>query len=289
MPYFKTDLFYQQFNKSWSETWYISGSTVSTVASLFNNTSLLPFVNMRHTSVILYKMRISSVDNNRLSTLLYFNLASPLPISDAGGPGVTGVAAQLNFSAPTVGVSRKLELRGLRGPSISRNAGSGIPMPSAFLTSCINEYISNIVNMGFMVRAKTQIAVPPIFPNSKNALTAISAAQNGGAATITFEGGGTFTNGSTVSINRVDQKLYPGLKGLFLVRDAIGGSITIDWNSTQALGATPLSGYVRGIAYQYGVPIRVGSGFVNFVTRDTGKNSTGGRGARPAQRLRLAR
>ena len=289
MPYFKTDIFYQQFNKSWSETWYISGSTLSSVANLFNATSLLPFIETRHPSVVLYKMRVSSVDNNRISTLLYFNLTTPFVASDPGGPAVSGIAAQINFAAPTVGVSRKLEFRGLRGASVGRLTGSGAAVPSAWLIGGINEYVNNIIAKGFMVRAKTQIAIPPVFPNSKSALTAIAAAQNGGSATITFEGGGLFTVGSLVSVNRVDQKLYPGLKGLFLVRDPVGGSITIDWNSPQALAAVPLSGYVRGVSYQYGVPVKAGSQFVNFVTRDTGKNSTGGRGARPAQRLRLAR
>ena len=287
MPYFKTDIFFQQFNKSWSETWNQSGSTLGSVSALFTDALLQPFVQLRHRSVTLYKVRVSSVDNNRASTVLNYALTSTnRSISD---PAVTGLAAQVNFAAPVVGVSRKLEMRGLNQVSINRDPNSGKAMPASGFLSGLDQYIKNIINNLFLVRAKIQIANPAVPPNSKMPLITLSASQNAGFAVLTFVGTPTLAVGSIITINRVDQKQFPGLKGLFYVSASGPGTVTVAWNSPDVYNAVTVNGYCRQVSYQYGIPSYVGSDFVNFTTRDTGKNSTGGRGARPAQRLRLAR
>jgi hypothetical protein len=285
MPYFKYVFTFTQFNQQWSEIWYGLNADLPTAASLLTVARVQPFVTPCCSSVTLIKARISDVANNRTSVVLQFNL-----FGGAGSvsPDVTNTAALLNISAPSVGATRKVWKRGLLDADVVRSSGSGLSLPSPNLNTNLAVYFANLVSQGFMVQAQTKVAIPPVPPNVWTNFSTVSATAGNQQLQIACPVPLTPAQYSLINITRVAQKEWPGLHGIFSVLQSAAGVFTIGWNSPNTIVAANLAGRWRPVNYQYGNVVALGTGFQEFTSRKTGKNSQAGRGARSAQRLRHA-
>jgi hypothetical protein len=285
MPNYKWTITFTQFNQQWSEVWYTLNSSLEGAASGVTTALLRPFVNFRDLSVFLTKVRISDVANNRTSIVLVQNIQGNSPNS---GPDVTNTTALVSITEPTYGSGRKVWVRGLADLDVQRNPNSGVAQPSAALLSGINRYISNLVNAAFMIRSNTKIATPPVPPISKNYGATITSPPNAKQVQITATIP-TVPQYGYVEIRRADPKIWPGLNGIYQVSSAPNAnSMVIDYNWPVGGGPIGFGGYWRPVIYNYGAVQSVGAGLQLFTSRKTGKNTTGGRGARSAVRLRLA-
>jgi len=285
MPNYKCVFTFTQFNQQWSEIWYQTASSLQAVVTLLTPAVVAPFLYPRDQTVTLIKIRVSDTANNRTSTVLQQNVAGALMST---GPDVTSVCALMTIASPTYGVSRKVWLRGLSDYLTVRNGNTGISQPGPLLGQALTNYVTALVANGWLVQSRAKVSNPPVYPLAWTQLYSITAPLNGNSATI-FTGAAPLPAQYTlVSINRVSQKDYPGLTGIFQVTNTVAGGFQIAWNSTQVLTTANITGRWRAVTYQYGAVAATGSGFQIFTTRKTGKNSTGGRGARSAQRLRHA-
>jgi hypothetical protein len=154
----KVVFFYQQGARGWTETWYtqannpISWQEVNITPALL--TTLVAF---RAAGTRVVACRISQVDPPRLSFTLQFagryKIVSTLG-STTNAPDMASTDAMWQING-TDGSKRKLFIRGLRDVDTVRDA-DGFDTPSPFLTSGVNKMLTNLFNIGLVLRSQVR-------------------------------------------------------------------------------------------------------------------------------------
>jgi hypothetical protein len=277
MPNFKIVYQYTQPNKGWTETFYRTATDLPTAATQLPQVYLRALF-MRDTLTVLNKIRISDVLNNRSSLVVPVNVSGP---PGSAGPEGAGVAALVNLVSTTPPSSRKLWVRGIQDLMFNRIAASGVDNPSAGLINAINDWITYLAQYGYTIRSLAKVGAPPNNYITINSVGVVSP----GSVNLNVTAGAVLATGQQIVVNQVNQKLFPGLKGIFSVGICTATVVPIPYNSTMPIAIYPLTkGRFRQVNYNYGAISVTGSGFSNFSTRSTGKNPLGGRGARRGQR-----
>jgi hypothetical protein len=277
MPNFKVVFQFTQFNKGWTEVFYTTASDLATAANI-GPALKSAAIAVRDSTVVFQKIRVSDVANNRSSTVLQVGYQLTTPST---GPETTAVAALINLASTTPPASRKLWLRGLGDLQVQRNPNTGQANPTAVLIQAINDYILRLNLNGFSIRSLTRLGPPP---NNYTNILSITPLVGGGTVTLNVAPGPVLNVGQLITISLVNQKSFQGLKGLFSVLAATATTVVVGYNSTLVGPVLLTKGRFRQANYQYGIIQQAGSGFVDFVTRSTGKSPLGGRGAKRGTR-----
>jgi hypothetical protein len=285
---FKLVYGWQQPNKSWSEIWYVTTSSLYYCANTIaiDPALLQAMVAFRPPVSLLYNVRISSVSQNRQSLIKYINMKGGTGVYQ--DPDVCGASALYRFNASVTAASRAIWFRGLPDAFVTRDPNTGQDKEDASLKIAVNNYLTQIKRWTFQIRSQIPLPVPPVDPNKDYAVQTIAAGAISGQTALTTPMGSNFQVDTLVKIHLANPKDFPGLNGIWQVlTSAAGGtSITIPYQFPIG-GAGPIGRMkIRPIAYQYGNVDDNTTNFIGYNTRKTGKNRWGGRGARSAVRLR---
>jgi hypothetical protein len=277
MPNFKCVFQFTQPNKGWTETYYRTGADLASAAN-FPQSLIASMTIFRDPLTILQKCRVSDVLNNRVSI--------PVTIAQNGtrtstGPEAAGLAAVVTLLAPQFGASRKVWLRGIIDLDFARSSVSGVDVPSGSLIQAINSFINQLSTNGFVIRSLTKLGPPP---NNYITINSVGIVAGAGQVTLNTVAGPVYNPGTQLIINQVNQKVLPGLKGIFSVISSTATTVVIPYNGTVTEVLTLQKGRFRVATYNYGAMVNTGAGFSNFSTRSTGKNPLGGRGAKRGAR-----
>jgi hypothetical protein len=273
---------YVEAGKGFQEVYYRNASTLQQAATI--DTDLIyALTSFRNPLTYLKKARVSDTLNLRNTAVVNINTSSGY---NPGNPAASGVCAvfQLNGLAP--GGTRQLRLRGLNTGDMIRNPGTGADSMSADLTIRTNYLLNALQSRNFEIRSLIPTAnTPTTWPQ----ITSVTGTAGSGLITLNYMAGLVVTAGQYIKVTQVNQKLFPGLTGLFQAVAVTGTSVTIKYNPAQTFAATGLQkGRFKIANFQYGIINATNSAFSQWSTRITGKDPTGGRGRRTGQRLRSA-
>jgi hypothetical protein len=277
MPNFKIVFQYTQFNKGWSEVYYKTASDLAT-AAVIGPELLRASIVLRDPTVVLSKIRVSDTVNNRSSLIQQLNLQNGgIP----AGPEPSGVAALISLNSQVPPASRKVWVRGLVDNFVSRNPLTGADSPPGNLVAAINDWILRLALNLFAIRSLVRLGPPP---NNYTNILSITPVVGGGQVTFNVAPGPVLNVGQLLTVTLINQKTFPGLKGLFSVIASTATTVVVAYNSTLVGPVVLTKGRFRQANYNYGVIVTTGSGFAGFVTRSTGRSPLGGRGAKRGAR-----
>jgi hypothetical protein len=277
VPNFKLVFQYTQPNKGWTEVFYRTATDLG-AASQLPQALILAMTTYKDPLTTLVKCRVSDVLNNRSSVVVNINQIGNF---SSAGAEPTGVAALVNLLSTTPPSTRKIWLRGLSDSAIARSPGSGNDNPNPVLISGINAVINQWSTNGFTIRSLTKVGPPP---NNYISILSVGVVAGAGQVTLNTIAGPVYNPGTLLIINQVNQKQFPGLKGIFSVISSTATTVVIPYNGTVTEIVTLQKGRFRVATYNFGGMQNTGAGFVGFTTRSTGKNPLGGRGAKRGTR-----
>jgi hypothetical protein len=276
MAFFKCIFGFTQQGAQWSEVYYISSSTLQTAAQNCVNVQQA-VTNPKVFTSTLSKIRVSEVSNNRIAVTL-----NPQGIIGGTGgatnsPAVVGIAAIYTLVSTVTGSSRKLWERGLARFDVLRT-NSGLDAPGPILQAAMSAKILALAQNVFCIQSVNKVTTPPdVWTN----FTFINGVPGQGYVTLSWPTAIALPVAKNIVIRRMNNKLFPGLNGVFPLQAATTTSVQVGWNTDVALVNVPVStGRWRPWVYNYGAIDNTLSGFLDFNTRDTKKSPLGGRGAR---------
>lgn len=279
MANFKVVFQYTQFEKGFSEVFYRSAPSLEAAAT-FTQNFYDSMVKFRQSGVVLRKVRVSAVTNNRLTLLVNRNQAG---LQTFDTPDVTGVACVLALASAATGKVRHVWIRGLFDKDVIRDVNSGQDRPSSALSNALVNYAASLVRAGFTIRSLVPIVPPAIVYNNISSLTSVA---DDGVVTINCDDAINLGASKRLIISQTNIKDFPGLNGHFTAFEINANQFKIRYNHHRTGTFKIRKGRIRPEEYEYGAITLALGGFLKFGTRDTGKNPLGGRGRRTATHIR---
>lgn len=278
---------YRSYDRKWWEVFGNSNTNFAQIASTLENI-VAKAVAFRHASVYVSHVRISNPFAQRQSQILH--ISNPGRTIGSSVPETTANAAIYEFAGTDAGVKRHIWLRGLKEADVRRLPGTGQDVQANDLSTLIAAYYESL-------RAAT-FGIPNVQPvdttgNKRHAIDSITVLPLERVKCNVSE---AFVTGDRkrMILYKIDQKLFPGLRGRFTVTSDATGFIPQGYLTPLPEGTYPLQAAAfRKEEYRF-TPFRAntltdtGATFLGFDRRDTagGPLDTRGRGRPVIRRSR---
>jgi len=281
MAFFKEIWVSSQGGRGFNEVYYKSADDLDTAAT-YPLALINAALGMRSNLTILQKIRVSSVVGNRVTAVVNINR----PVTGGAGldgPDVASTAAVYNLNSFSKGFTRRVWFRGLPDCQVRRDPSTGQDIPGATLATAAKNFIIKLASNGYQVRALFKLT--GVAPLVNVPITSVVVPVNPGTISLTNAGFNTLDQQPYV-VSLIDPKLFPGVNGIRRAYGNGNNELILRYRSALAPGTfTQLRAHMRVASYDYG-PITPGDNdFSKFGSRDTGKNSSGGRGRKTATKL----
>ena len=285
MAIHKMTMFFQEFQRGWTETFYFNALDPIDAALLWKQqiaTIMLP----RAVTCSIKFIRALDTTINRRSFLLPVTGKgvlspnnNPAPVTIAALLKIVGIAPQY--------ATRHIWIRGLPQAFITTDAVTGLPAASAYLTAAITQYEHLMLNPAtqWLIAAKPVVGGANVW-NQVQIVTADPLLPLSTTDIAPFPGGPLPTKGQLVYFKGVPKLSLPGLKGNFTVTDVVPNTaFKISYRYKNAATAVfPQNMFWRSAAPVYVPVTRVDE--EGYASRDTGRPFDEPRGAKRGVFLR---
>jgi len=206
-----------------AEVWYRTAGTLEEAAVIPAAVKQAAII-FRNSLVRFDKVRVSSVDNNRIATIARVNLSAPFSNSS---PSVNNTCVVYKVASPTVGASRNIWVRGLDQNAFGRAPTSGADRPSGAIINSIHTYLLELQKANYRVRALRKTTETGMAYRSVTDMVAVA---DRGTVKLLYTGDAVAV-GSRIICSQFNKKDFPGLQGKFTVQaGSIAGEAIIKYN-----------------------------------------------------------
>jgi hypothetical protein len=152
MAKYQMTLFFRQYERGWSENFYVDSSLSLGLGIATAGVTVVPAaLQCRDNSTVLQAIRLRSTENLRQAQTVKLNLVKSPTSTNPGQPDVVEVAARVRINSVR-GVSRSIWIRGLDDDLTRRDgARQGITVQGSLATK-INQYLTAVQQFGGAVR-----------------------------------------------------------------------------------------------------------------------------------------
>lgn len=262
-PFFRVALRYKQYDRRW---WEVFGSNKSTIQQIMDLRFALrdAALAFRHPSVYLSHVRVSNPFAPRQADIKHFDNPNA-PIGTAV-PETTSNSGIYEFAGTDAGVKRHIWIRGLREADVKRRPSTGVDFEAGDLHAGVVAYFDYLRTNGF--------GIPNVQPvdgtaNARHPIDSITVLPLRKVKCNVSE---AFVLGDRkrVILYRIEQKLFPGLRGRFTVTADATGFVPIGYSAALPEGTYELTGAAfRKEEFRFTPFVSDGCTFLAFDRRDT--------------------
>lgn len=167
----KVVLFYNQYQRGWTETWYKPGNVVPFNVLTADVPIFSAAIAFRAPGTELYAVRYSDVDNPRRSSLVILQGYLDNRIPSSTRPDVVTTDAVYTIVSD-LGAKRRISLRGLNDRDTVR-LESGVDQLGPNLVALIPQYLNQVRSAGWLIRLQSTprnsaLTFNPVFSLDEN-------------------------------------------------------------------------------------------------------------------------
>lgn len=261
----------------WTEVYYRAKADLAAAAT-FTEEQLLARLYLMIGLNRLTKIRVSQVDNPRVTTLVNVNRQGGLFIPNVT-PENSGESHVITLSSSVRPASRKLWLRGAYAEAMTRNASSGDWQITPAFQERINTWLAVLASDAFggVIHARKKTLADGV---QNIAINSVNGTAANGTSVVTTAAAVPVVAGGQVAVSGVNDRRLPGMNGSYRVISITGAAITISYTVPGDINVTPEKGFVKKLEYFEDARINAAiSGWSYGGVRQTKNDFTGSRGA----------
>ncbi len=253
----KVVLFYNQFQRGFTETWYMPGTNPPATLPNGMDAMFKAAIQFRAGGTVLSGCRFSQTDARQATTYRFQKtyVSTQAPQSDTGeAEDVVSTTAVWRLSDNTFH-SKLMYIRGLQDRDVVRDPISGADVPTAALLAALNNYKEKAIAAGMQLRYQKNPSNTPGFNNWQvTQVDKQGANVNLSVLTVALDPLGDITNGMIVGVRGIRKNDCPGLPKTFkciIIDHAIPVTITFTYKFRNQAPVMPANAFVFKVDYSY--------------------------------------